>query len=193
MASFRETIKNNIIPKLLVDVEQYRIFNEADMQYRAAHHLDKACYPELYLTNQPVIPVGQRRGKTNVKPDIVVFHPEKGPVTALELKCFIGNDNPRFSTIVKPVWQDIEKLHDFRRRYEMSSTNAFAIVLVNVEDRELFAEFQKEFRSKREEWMSHYLFIHLVNVYCDDNGRKRRWYDKWREEWRNWQKHFSGL
>ena len=142
MASFREIIKNNIVPKLLNDVRDYRIFNEADMQYRAAHHLDKVCYPaDLFLTNQPVIPVGRRRGKTNVKPDIVVFHPKAGPVTAVELKCFIGNDSPRFSTVVKPVWQDIVKLREFHKRYE-NSTNAFAIVLVNVGDMGLFAQFQ---------------------------------------------------
>lgn len=192
MISFREIIKNDIVPKLLNDVRDYRIFNEADMQYRAAHHLDKVCYPDLFLTNQPVIPVGQRRGKTNVKPDIVVFHPKEKPVTAVELKCFIGNDSPRFSTVVDPVWQDIGKLQGFRKRYE-NSTNAFAVVLVNVEDRELFAGFQKEFSTDREEWMKHYLFIHLVNIYCDENGRKRRWYDDWRAEWRIWQKCFSDL
>ena len=192
MYSFRETIKD-IVPKLLEDVQDYRIFNEADMQYRAAHHLDKICYPaDLFLTNQPVIPVGQRRGKTKVKPDIVVFDHKEKPVIAVELKCFIGNVRPRFSTVVDPVWRDIGKLREFRKRYK-NSTNAFAIVLVNVEDKELFAQFQKEFSTDREEWMKHYLFIHLANIYCDENGRKRRWHDDWRDKWYNWQKNFSDL
>lgn len=38
--------------------------------------------------------------------------------------------------------------------------------------------------------MSHYLFIHVVNVLCDSEGRKRNWYNNWLEDMRQWNKYF---
>lgn len=192
MKSFRDYVSNVFLDKLLDDVKEIRIFNEADMQYRAAHHLDKVCYPDLYLTNQPIIPVGRGRGKNNVKPDIVIFHHTKGPVAAIELKCFVGKANEHVSKIIDYVWRDIEKLMNFKSRYQ-DSNNTFAIVLVNNQDNDCVDAIKKELGRQKEEWMKHYLFTHIINVYCNENGRKRPWYDQWKKEFESWNKYFGEL
>jgi len=185
--SFRDFVKGTLLKKLLDDVKDRRIFNEADLQYRASHHLDKEYYPDLYLTNQPSIPIGRHRGKVPAKPDIVLYDETKGPQVAMELKCFIKQENLSFSAIADAVWKDIDKLGKFCDRYR-DSRNAFALVFVNV-GKELYEELGREF-SPREEWMSHYLFIHVVNVLCDSEGRKRNWYNSWLEDMRQWNKYF---
>jgi hypothetical protein len=181
MKSFREFIKSDLTSKLLADVRDLRIFNEADMQYRAAVHLDEEYYPDLYLTNQPSIPLGRARGTVAAKPDIVIYHHEDGPKTAIELKCFLKYENPSVTQLSDSVWKDVDKLRKFKDRYGCSK-NAFAVVLLNLE-KESYEEIQREFsRANREDWMSHYLFIHVLNVFCDENGRKRPWYNEWSEQ-----------
>lgn len=183
MLSFREIIRNEVLDKLLEDVRDLHIFNEADMQSRLALHLHRYCQSKLYLRNQPFMPVGQRRGKRWTKPDVVVFNEEASPIAAVELKCFLDKDARACATMEEHIWRDIDKLRDFRTRYDQSK-NAFAIALVNIADANQHVEFQQAFaRPTREPWMSHYLYVHVVNVYCDENGRKRRWYDGWHHEW----------
>ncbi len=190
MLSFREIIKNEVLAKLLEDARDFHIFNEADMQSRIALHLHKHCRSSLYLRNQPYMPVGQRRGKKPAKPDLVIEHKD-GPVAAIELKCFLDCDTRSPAAMAEQIWRDIEKLGDFRARYARSR-NAFAIALVNVADADRFAEFQQAFaRHRREPWMSHYLCVHLLNIYCDESGRKRRWYDEWQSGWRELQGSFA--
>lgn len=189
MKSFREFIKNELLKKLIDDVIDLRIFNEADLQYRAAVHLDKEYFPELYLTNQPVIPIGLTRGTVAAKPDIVIYHHKEGPKTAVELKCFLKHENLSITQIANATWKDIDKLKKFKNRYEKSD-NAFAIVLVNLE-KEPYEEIRREFSNAREEWMKHYLFIHVLNVYCDENGRKRQLYNKWVENMKEWKQYFA--
>jgi hypothetical protein len=190
MKSFREFIKNDLLDQLIADVRDLRIFNEADLQYRTAFHLDKEYYPELFLTNQPTIPLGRTRGTVPAKPDIVIYHHKEGPKTAVELKCFLKYENPSFALVADSVWKDIDKLRKFKDRYE-GSKNAFAIVLVNLE-KNLYEELQKEFsRASREDWMNHYLFIHVLNVFCDENGRKRPWYKAWEKDINEWKQYFA--
>lgn len=172
------------------DVKDRRIFNEADLQYRAAYHLDREYFPDLYLTNQPTISIGRARGTITAKPDIVVYHDVKGPVTAFELKCFLKHDRAPVSFLVENVWRDLDKLRKFQARYP-DSKNAFAIVFLNLADGSAFAELKRELTA-REEWMSHYLFIHILNVFCDENGRKRPWYNRWHEEMNHWKRYFAG-
>lgn len=190
MKSFRDFVREDLLRKLLDDVKDSRIFNEADLQYRAAYHLDREYYPRLYLTNQPTISIGRARGTTTAKPDIVIYHDVDGPVTAFELKCFLKHDRAAISLIASHVWRDLEKLRKFKARYQYSK-NAFAVVFLNVADGGAFRELRKELTA-REDWMSHYLFIHVVNVFCDDNGRKRPWYDRWQEEMNHWKLYFAG-
>ncbi|GEM_PF-6400264 len=190
MKSFRDFIKSDLTTKLLGDVKELRIFNEADMQYRAAVHLDKEYFPDLYLTNQPSIPLGRARGTVAAKPDIVIYHHKDGPKTALELKCFLKYENPSATQLADSVWRDVDKLQKFKGRYA-NSKNAFAVVLVNLE-KEAHEEIQREFsRTSREDWMNHYLFIHVLNVYCDENGRKRPWYNEWSEQMTEWKQYFA--
>lgn len=190
MMSFREFIKDELLKKLIADVKELRIFNEADLQYRAAVHFDKKYYPELYLTNQPTIPLGRTRGTVAAKPDIVIYHHEDGPRTAVELKCFLKCENQSVAQIADSVWKDVDKLCKFKDRYG-NSKNAFAIVLVNLQ-KEPYEEIQREFsRANREDWMNHYLFVHVLNVYCDENGRKRPWYDEWENDMNEWKKYFA--
>jgi len=165
----------------LDDIKEHRIFNEADMQYRAAVHIDKECYPDLYLTNQPVIPVGRGRGKYEARPDIVIFHPKKGPMAAIELKSFLYFDYD-IKSIIEAVWNDIEKLKRFKARYP-ESKNTFVVVCVNINDIDDFWEINGEFNGEKENWMKYYFYPHIINVFCDNNGRKRNWYNKWSEEW----------
>jgi hypothetical protein len=174
MRSFRDFIRDSLLKKLIDDVKELRIFNEADLQYRAAVHLDKEYYPDLFLTNQPVIPIGRARGTAAARPDIVLYHHKDGPMAAVELKCFLKHENLSVVQIAKAVWNDVDKLHKFKNRYQ-NSKSAFAIALVNLE-KEAFEEIQREFsRASREDWMNHYLFSHVLNVYCDESGRKRPW------------------
>jgi hypothetical protein len=190
MTSFREFIKSNLTTKLLADVKDLRIFNEADMQYRAAVHLDKEYFPDLYLTNQPSIPLGRTRGTVAAKPDIVIYHHKDGPKTAIELKCFLKYENPSVTQLADLVWKDVDKLRKFKDRYA-NSKNAFAVALVNLE-KEPYGELQREFsRTNREDWMNHYLFIHVVNIFCDENGRKRPWYNEWSEQMNEWKQYFA--
>ena len=189
--SFRDFLRDKLVEKLLEDVKEHRIFNEADMQYRTAVHVDKSCYPDLFLVNQPIIPIGHGRGKYDVKPDIVIFHPEKGPVTAIELKCFL-NTEYNLKSIIEYVWDDIEKLKGFRQRYP-NSKNAFAVVFVNVSDTDDYWILDREFRREKEDWMKYYFYPHIINVYCDDNGRKRNWYNKWAADWIGLKEYFSDL
>lgn len=190
MRSFRDFITGTLLKKLIDDVNDLRIFNEADLQYRTAVHFDKEYYPELYLTNQPVIPLGRARGTVTARPDIVIYHHKNGPRTAVELKCLLKYENRSVAQIADAVWKDVDKLQKFKNRYE-SSKNAFAIVLVNLE-KELYEEMQRETsRTNREGWMNHYLFIHVLNVYCDESGRKRPWYNKWAEDMNEWKRYFA--
>lgn len=192
MKSYRDYVRDTLTWKLIEDVNYIRIFNEADMQYRAAHHLDKVCYPQdHYLTNQPNIPVGIGRGKNYVKPDIVVFHHSNGPIAAFELKCFLSG-SVNISTIIDSVWNDIEKLHGFKTRYS-DSKYCFAMVLLNIQDKYAFGDIKHELCRDKDEWMKHYLFTHVLNIYCTDNGHKRPWYDKWFGEFTSWQEHLNEL
>lgn len=191
MKSFRDFVRDDLREKLLIDVKDRRIFNEADLQYRAALHLDKEYYPDLYITNQPNIPIGKTRATTPAKPDIVIWHDADGPRTAVELKCFLKYDNVSLTFVIDSVWKDVDKLQKFRSRYQ-DSKNAFALVFVNV-GKDAYLDLQREFsRIAREDWMSHYLFIHVVNVFCDESGRKRHWYNEWHEEMVQWKHYFAG-
>lgn len=189
VTSFREFVKNDLLRRLLDDVNDERIFNEADLQYRAAHHLDREYFPKLFLANQPTIPIGRGRATAPAKPDIVLYHPDYGPQTAIELKCFLKHETPTFSVIADAVWRDADKLRKFRARYE-DSRNAFAIALVDV-NKDLYLELRREFGATREEWMTHYLFVHVLNVFCDDNGRKRNWYNNWKQKMNEWKQFFA--
>lgn len=190
MKSFREFVRDRLVDKLLDDVKERRIFNEADLQYRAACHLDKEYYPNLYLTNQPLVPIGITRGTSSARPDIVLYDERCGPRAAFELKCFIKNSNPVASQVVASVWHDVEKLRKFRARYR-ESQNAFALVLLDV-DLESYKDIQRKFSSSnREPWMNHYFFISVINVLCDESGRKRNWYNQWHEEMNQWREYFA--
>lgn len=186
MTSFREFIKSNMMIKLLADVRNLRILNEADMQYRIAFHLDKEYFPDLHLINQPSILLGKTSGTVTAKPDIVIYHPKEGPKTAIELKCLLKHENASVTQLANSVWRDVDKLRKFKDRYA-NSKNAFAVILVNLQ-KEPYGELQREFsRTNREDWMNHYLFIHVLNVFCNEIGRKRPWYNEWAEQMNEWQ------
>jgi hypothetical protein len=186
--SYRDLIKQDLVEKLLADVKKHKIINEADLQCRAACHLDKMLHSGHRLTNQPNIPVGIRRAKDYVKPDIVIYDKDDGPLTAVELKCFLDR-SCNFNQIADQVWKDAEKLRKFRTRYG-GSKNAHALVFVNAEREDYFA-LKSEFRAK-EEWMSHYFFFTVVNVFCHDDGRQRHGYNKWADEMEQWKRLFEG-
>lgn len=189
MASLREFAAKTLVPLLVEDARQYRIFNEADLQFRVAYHLHDGYmrhYSNLYLLNQPYLGIGKGRGSVSAKPDIVIAD-EEGPFSALELKCFLYDAHP--SSIATKVWADIDQLRKFKQKYP-DSEYAFALVLVDVPDIAEFKELHRELHRDREGWMKHYLRRHVINLYCDENFRKRNRYDAWAEKWlklRNYQ------
>jgi hypothetical protein len=192
MKSFREYAREILTEKLVEDVWDHKIFSEADMQYCAAFWLDKEYFSlQYYLRNQPQIPIGKGRGTANAKPDIVIFSPKHGPVVAFELKCFIANPNLGIRQIADKIWEDIDNLYKFKQRYP-ESENVFAIAMVHL-DKQDFDELRKEFSRDKEEWMKHYLFTHIVNIVCNENGRKRNQYEVWYKEWKKWKEYFDDL
>lgn len=186
MSSLREIVKAEVLPRLLDDVRDCAIFNEADMQACTAKHLARHGDPNILVRNQPSFPVGQGRGKINAKPDIVVFN-KSGPLAAFELKCFLDCSGAGLGALSQRLELDIEKLRRFQARYP-SSSNAFSIAIVNLESRQDVEALQPDYQR----WMSHYMFPYVVNVYCDDTGRKRRWYEDWRTRWVEWKRVCDG-
>ena len=116
MASLRDYVSNGLVPAITEDARKLRIFNEADLQFRVAYHLERGYVtrtPNLYLLNQPFIRIGTGRGAARAKPDIVIAD-EHGPLFAFELKCYFENAHQKLSTIVDSVLDDIDQLRKFR-------------------------------------------------------------------------------
>ena len=194
MKSPRDFVRDKLPQKLHNDILDFRIFNEADLQYRTAFHLDKEYFQNYWLRNQPRIQVGLTSGTQDVKPDIILFDHKGKPVIALELKCFIDSVNPSPEAIVEKVRHDIEKLKRFQKRHS-ESKYTFAIIVVRIEDRELHKEVRRAIEKiiRDEEWTKHYFFHHIINTCYTDDDRKRPRYNEWLEQWRIWEKDFSAL
>lgn len=159
MSSLCEFTSKTLVPLLVQDAREHRIFNEADLQHRAAYHLyDRYVrhYDNIYLLNQPSLQIGRGPGAISTKPDIVLAD-EKGPFTAIELKCFLQDARP--TAIAAYVWNDVDKLRRFKQRYPLSEY-AFAIVVVDVPDVSQFKALHRELHRDRERWMAHYLKRH---------------------------------
>lgn len=185
MQSIKQFVPKELIPRITDDAREVRILNEADMQYRAAYHLDQryvSRFTNVFLLNQPYIRIGHGRGVTAAKPDIVLADNQDGPFTAFELKCYLDDGDKKVSTIRDHVWADIDQLKRFKQRYRKSEA-AFAIVLVDVQDISAFRELGREFHRVKEPWMAYYLRICVINLFCDENFRKRTRYEKCAEEW----------
>ena len=134
MTSIRDFVSKQLISSLTYDAKNFRIFNEADLQYRAAYHLDRGYvskFRNFYLLNQPYIRIGKGRGVVSAKPDIVIADVDDEPFSAFELKCYLENADKKVSTISEQVWSDIDHLRKFWLRYPRSE-RVFAIVLVDV-------------------------------------------------------------
>lgn len=180
--SLREFTAKTLVPALVDDARRHLIFNEADLQHRTSYHLYRGYvrqYDNVYLLNQPTLRIGKGPGATTAKPDIVVAD-EDGPCSAFELKCFLGEMPVK--TIANYVWDDIDQLRKFKQKYSQSQ-HACALVVVDVPDVEEFKGLDRELRRDREPWMSHYLQRHIINLYCDENYRKRSRYEDWAEKW----------
>lgn len=185
MPSLKQFVPNILVPRITEDAREVRILNEADLQYRAAYHLDQwivRSFTNVYLLNQPYIRIGKGRGAISAKPDIVVADTESGPFSAFELKCYLEDGDKKVSTICDNVWADIGQLKKFRQRYP-DSEGAFAIVLVDVQDVSAFRALNKELHRHKEPWMAHYLRVYVSNLFCDENFRKRTRYERWADEW----------
>lgn len=185
MTSIREFVSKQLISNITDDVRDFRIFNEADLQYRAAYHLDRGYVSksrDFYLLNQPYVRIGRGRGAAGAKPDIVIADLNDEPFSAFELKCYLEGADEKVSTISAQVWADIDQLRKFQQRYPRSEM-AFAIVLVDIPEILAYETLVKDFNRNRESWMTHYLQVHVINIYCDENLRKRTRYEQWADQW----------
>ncbi len=195
MSSAREFVANELVPSLIEDAKELRIFNEADLQYWTAYHIFRDYvrkHPNTYLLNQPYIRIGKGRGATSARPDLVIADSKQGPITAIELKCFLEDADLKFTTIRDKVWEDIEALRKFKQRFDKSEY-AFAIIMIDVTDIHLYNNLCKEFDREKESWMKHYLKVHLINMFCDEDGRKRTRYEDWAEGWLDRLDQFKGM
>jgi hypothetical protein len=183
--SIKQFVSKELVPRITQDARNFRIFYEADLQYRAAYHLDHryvSGFNNVYLLNQPYTWIGRGRGVKNVKPDIVIVDRDEGPYTAFELKSYLEGADKKVPTIYDNVWKDIKKLKRFKDRYP-NSEGAFAIVLVDVTDVSAYRTLVTELRRAKEPWMAHYLRVEVINLFCDNNFRTRTRYKLWAEEW----------
>lgn len=184
MASLRDYVSNGLVPAITEDARKLRIFNEADLQFRVAYHLERgyvAHAPGLYLLNQPFIRIGAGRGAVRAKPDIVIAD-EQGPFFAFELKCYFENTHQKLSTIIDSVLDDIDQLRKFKLRFK-GSQYGFALVMVDIPDVDAHRTLVSALPPRKEPWMAHFLKVHVVNLYCDENHRKRTRYEQWSDDW----------
>ena len=185
MSSIKEFVSKVLEPEIIKDAKEFRIFNEADLQARVAAHLQKKYinkHRNLYLLNQPSIRIGKGRGTERAKPDLLVceFDGVLNPVAAFELKCYLEDADVKLPTIQSNIWADIDALRKFGQRFSKTGKeHVFVIALLYVTEEEKFKELDKEFRRNREEWMSHFLKVHLINI----RTQIRRNYDQWAAHW----------
>ena len=189
MSSIREFVSKVLEPAIIKDAKEFRIFNEADLQACVASHLQRkyiSNHRDLYLLNQPSTRIGKGRGVERAKPDLVVceFNGEPNPVAAFELKCYLENSDKKLPAIQSNIWDDINALRKFGQRFSRAGTEyVFVIALLDVTDEDSFSELDNDFRKNREEWMKHFLKVHLINMRTEI----RRGYDQWAERWLNMQ------
>lgn len=183
MSSLREFVSKEVVPAIIKDAREFRIFNEADLQVRVAHYLRKFVEQEdLYLLNQPAIRIGRGRGVTNAKPDLVIceFNGSPNPIAAFELKCFLEDADIKVPNIQSKIWEDIDALKKFGQRFSKSESEyVFFIALLDIEDIDKYEKLVREFERYKEPWMKHYLRVHLINM----RSEIRRGYDNWANEW----------
>ena len=184
--SLKQFVSKVLVPRITDDAKKFRILNEADLQYRAAYHLDRryvSQYNDVYLVNQPYSWIGHGRGVKIAKPDIMIVDRREGPFSAFELKCYLEDADKKVPTICDNVWEDIKQLQRFKQRYREKSECAFAIVLVDIPDESAHRVLVKELNRDKDPWMAHYLRVAVINLFCDENFRQRRGYKQWAEEW----------
>lgn len=185
MSSIKEFVSRVLEPAIVKDAKEFRIFNEADLQACVASHLQRKYindHPNLYLLNQPSIRIGRGRGAERARPDLVVcdFDDGPNPLAAFELKCYLEDADKKLPDIQSKIWDDISALRKFGQRFSRTGTeHVFIIALLDVTDEGSFRVLDSDFRKNREEWMSHFLKVHLINM----RTQIRRGYNQWAEHW----------
>lgn len=183
MSSIKEFVAKTLCPALIEDARRHRIFNETDLQTRAAYHLHRGYiekYTGTYLLNEPHIPIGKGRGTAKAKPDIMLCEFKDGPLpfAAIELKCYLDNADNKLPAIIRCLGEDIENLGKTSQRYQ-TLENVFSIALLDMQDKEEFEILNRDFQRKIEDWQKHFLKVHLINM----RSVIQRGYDTWAEEW----------
>jgi hypothetical protein len=178
MSSIREFVTKKLEPMILKDAKEIRIFNEADLQMRTAHHILRKFIADdtnCILRNQPSMRVGRGRGTISVKPDILICD-GKGPLAAFELKCHLDGADQKIPSIMSGIAADIDVLRRLSQRFAVEYV--FSIVLLNIADPNAFEELERNFTRAREPWMSHQFRLHLI-----DFRRTIRSFDEWEKRW----------
>lgn len=173
-------LDRDLVPAVIRDVFSYRIFGEADLQARTAQHLSKFCDKSLYVLNTPRLGVGMGCGSKTAKPDIAILDERVGLVAGFELKCFLDEKYP--THIEEQIRHDISALKSFGDRYGQAEY-VFAFGLVNMPDPDAFCGMRKRLQKKDELWKKGFLRVEVVNVACNDVGRKRPQYERWLRRW----------
>lgn len=176
MGSIRTFATDQLIPAIIKDAKAHLIFNERDLHIRTALHLSKyAKGVRAFVLNEPFMRIGQGRGTTNAKPDIVVCDRD-GPLAAFELKCHLDSPDTRGPAIEAGILADIANLKKFQQCYDVEYV--FAVVLLDFEDREKFERIERVLLSHKEPWMKHRFKLILLNM-----RRHIRGYSNWSQEW----------
>ena len=167
-SSIRDFVKQDLRERLFRDAWSFRVFNETDLQVRAAFHIQKRFLSDarkMFLVNEPSIKIGRAKGVKSAYPDLVLVN-KGGPFAAIELKCFLEEGDSKFAAIENKAWEDIENLDKFCDRYG-DNAYGFGMILVNLKEPGKFSRLKGRLDRDRESWMKHRIFAHVVNMYCD--------------------------
>lgn len=167
-------IVGDLCNKIIKDIYNYKIFNEADLQSKVYYHLyyrikREEKHDNLLILNKPTI--YSKKGDTKY-PDLVICktHTYKSPepIVAIELK---------FNLQKFPDYQkDIEKLKTIKKDFSTIRKGYFFFV---YDDDEIWEH------TRMDNWMKHYFFVASINV------RKRKESGRHRDDYEDWKQSFE--
>lgn len=166
-------IVGELCDRLITDIYNFEIYNEADLQSKVFYHLYNRIkkaekQDEHLILNKPSL--FTRKGFTKY-PDLVICKnytfKRPDPIVAIELKFNLQN--------FPAAERDIEKLETIKKDYDTVRKGYFLFV---YDDDQIW-------RIRREDnWMKHYFFDASINVRRHkDSGYIRKGYEEWKQSY----------